>query len=338
MRPCGPWLGVFLSAAMAGLAGCMPPVAADGPHAAAVCVLHPGGCLHRREVEIGGVTRRFRLAMPDAMAEAPALVVLLHGGGGSGERFRRFTDRRFERLAGQRGWMVAYADAHEGYWRDCRLMAGHNATRQGIDEAAFLQAIAAEASDLAGAPLSGLFLVGYSNGGHLALGEALQRPNGYTAVAAIGASLPVAEEFDCLIDGSPPPPVMLVGARADPISPFHGGTVMAPGGVPLGRVMPLRQAADDLAARIGGEAAPPQAVPGSGNEPVALLREWRRQGRVVVTLLELPGRGHNLSMPGARFPVEVVGPTPAAPDGPALILEFFAQFVHRPGPEQVGMH
>jgi poly(3-hydroxybutyrate) depolymerase len=43
-------------------------------------------------LRVQGLHRAVRLYQPESLAEHPALVIALHGSGGDGERFRRFTD------------------------------------------------------------------------------------------------------------------------------------------------------------------------------------------------------------------------------------------------------
>lgn len=51
----------------------------------------------------GGHQRSYMLYVPAVLAEEPAVVLVLHGSGGTAERIRMFTDRRFERLADRDG-------------------------------------------------------------------------------------------------------------------------------------------------------------------------------------------------------------------------------------------
>lgn len=66
-------------------------------------------------LRVQGLHRVVRLYQPESLAERPALVIALHGSGGDGERFRRFTDGAFDRLADQHGWLVAYNQS-QSFW------------------------------------------------------------------------------------------------------------------------------------------------------------------------------------------------------------------------------
>lgn len=78
-------------------------------------------------VRVQGIGRVVRFYRPEHLSDPPALVVVLHGGGGDGERFRRLSDRAFERLADEHGFVVAYPDAIGGQWRGCRRRAPYRA-------------------------------------------------------------------------------------------------------------------------------------------------------------------------------------------------------------------
>jgi poly(3-hydroxybutyrate) depolymerase len=49
-------------------------------------------------LQVQGLRRAVRFYRPDQLADRPALVLALHGGGGDGERFRRFTNQVLRRV------------------------------------------------------------------------------------------------------------------------------------------------------------------------------------------------------------------------------------------------
>lgn len=277
-------------------------------------------------VRFQGLSRSVRFYRPHHLSARPALVLALHGSGGNGERFRRLTDRAFERLADEHGFVVAYPDAVGGQWNDCRARAPYRAALAGIDDVGFLREIARRATDVAGRKLAGIFLVGYSNGGHLAFRAALTAPDEFQAFAAIGAHLPVDEELGCA-PAEDPVSILLVSGTEDPINPFGGGEVHPPGGGSPGRV---RSA--EATARYFAELA------GTPGEPVAELcpdkeaddgtrvetRRWSA-GRHGVELMVVHGGGHALPSPTGRFPEPVVGRTSRDLDGAAAIWRFFSR-------------
>lgn len=193
-------------------------------------------------LQVQGLRRTVRFYRPDHIADRPALLLLLHGSGGDGKRFRRFTAAAFERAADRYGFLVAYPDALGAQWSDCRANAPYHDALAGIDEIAFLRAVVRRAHDIAERNFSGVFAVGYSNGGHLVFRLAFEAPEDFAALAAIGAHLPVSEERDCQSPDSPVS-ILIASGTNDPINPWAGGKVPIPSGGTLGRVLSAEQTA-----------------------------------------------------------------------------------------------
>jgi polyhydroxybutyrate depolymerase len=277
-------------------------------------------------VRVQGLRRTVRFYRPEKLAERPALVLVLHGGGGDGGRFRLLTDGAFERLADEQGFLVAYPDALGGQWNGCRAGAPYHEALAGIDETAFLRAVVRRARDLCGRDLGGVFVVGYSNGGQLGLRLALEVPGDFGAFAVIGAHLPVLEQRDCHASGTPVS-IFLVSGTNDPINPWRGGRVVAPGGESLGEVLSAEATAAYFHSLLGGADQPKieqhaDRDPGDGTR--VETRRWVAEGREVVLMI-VHGGGHALPHPNARFPAALVGRTSRDVDGARVIWDFFAR-------------
>jgi polyhydroxybutyrate depolymerase len=186
-------------------------------------------------VQFQGLRRTVRFYRPAHLADKPALLLVLHGGGGDGERFRHLTGGAFELLADKHGFLIAYPDALGGHWNGCRARASYHAALAGIDDVGFLRAVVRRAREIAARDLAGVFVVGYSNGGHLVFRIALEAPTDFAALATIGANLPVSEELGCIASNIPVS-ILLVSGTDDPINPWEGGEVRAPGGKAIGHV------------------------------------------------------------------------------------------------------
>jgi polyhydroxybutyrate depolymerase len=277
-------------------------------------------------LEVQGLRRAVRFYQAQHLAARPALVIALHGGGGTGERFRLLTDRAFEKLADEQGFVVAYPDAIGGHWNGCRSKAPYHEALRGIDDIAFLRAVERRAEELVGWDLSGIFAVGYSNGGHMIFRLALETPEAFTALAAIAANLPVPEELDCRASHKPVS-IFLVEGTQDPINPWAGGTVTPPGGGSLGQVLSAEATAHYFEQMLGHAAAPsiePQPDRDAHDGTRVDLRRRRGEGHEVV-LMTVHGGGHSLPLPSGHFPADIVGPTSRDLDGARVIWSYFAQ-------------
>ena len=287
-------------------------------------------------LRVQGLTRTVRYVIPGNLASEPALVIALHGSGGDGERFRRLTSAAFDALAREHGFVLAYPDALGGQWNDCRARAPYHRALAGVDDAAFLEAVRERARSRVGRRLAAVFVVGYSNGGHMVFRLALETPRRYDAYAAIGAHLPVPDELDCL-DGSAPVSMMIVSGTEDPINPWAGGEVRAPDGAPRGRVQSAAATAAYLRTLAVLTDAPevteyPDRDPGDGSH--VTIESWGEPPEATVALMSVAGGGHSLPHPHAAFPQQLVGRTARDIDGARAIWEFFARHINR-GPGTV---
>lgn len=276
---------------------------------------------------VQGLHRTVRFYRPARLAERPALLIALHGGGGDGERFRRLTAGAFERLADQHGFLVAYPDGLGGHWHGCRAEAPYREVLAKVDEVSFLGAVAKEAQRLIGRSLGEIFVVGYSNGGHLVFRLALEAPNEFAALAAIGAHLPIEEQLDCRVTGSAVS-MFLVSGTKDPINPWAGGEVVSPGGGSLGQVLSAGTTAEYFRELAGLPANPtvkryPDADTSDGTW--VETRRWHAAGRKEIILLIIHGGGHVLPHPTAPFPTRIVGRVSRDLNAAEVIWNFFAR-------------
>lgn len=289
--------------------------------------------LETERLRVQGLTRTVGYLVPDRLAPEPVLLIALHGSGGDGARFRRLTAGAFDGLAREHGFVIAYPDALGGQWNDCRARAPYHRTLSGVDDAAFLAAVRDRARSITGRPFRAVFVVGYSNGGHMAFRLALEHPGDYEAYAAIGAHLPVPDELDCP-DGRGAVSMMIVSGTEDPVNPWAGGEVHAPGGTGLGRVRSAAATAAWLRTLAGLAEAPviteyPDRDRDDGSRVVA--RRWGEPPAPTVVLLTVAGGGHSLPHPLAPFPEPIVGRTARDIDGARAIWRFFASHLEETG-------
>lgn len=283
------------------------------------------GPLGVEQIPVQGLTRAVRYYRPATAGPAAPLVLALHGSGGDGERFRGLTSGAFERLADRHGFVVAYPDALGGQWRDCRARAPYQAALAGVDDVAFLRAVAKRGAEIAGGTPSAVFVVGYSNGGHLVLRLAAEAPGEYDGFAVIGAHMPAQEEFGCA-EPQAPVSIFLVSGTEDTINPWSGGAVRLPSGATLGRV----RSGDTTAAffrQLAGIADDEPVIHRHMDRDLSdgttvEARRWTRGAHEIVSLVIERG-GHVLPLPDGAFPEDIVGRTNRDVDGARLIWEFF---------------
>ena len=280
--------------------------------------------LEERTLEVDGRERRYFVYEPAAAARHRALLLVLHGSGGNAGRIRALTGGRFERLADEHGFVVAYPEGFEGNWNGCRAAAPFSANRLDVDDTAYLRALVQALGSN-----GDVYVFGFSGGAHMALRLALEAPDLVRGITAVGANLPVPGGNECRIaPAESPPALLLVNGTADPINPYDGGPVLLPealGGHDLGTVLSSEETAAWFARRAGADGAP---AAGSGPEAdgdPATAVSWRRWGpadSAAVLLYRIEGGGHTIPQAGVAFPA-LVGPHSADIDTPALAVQHF---------------
>jgi methanethiol S-methyltransferase len=249
--------------------------------------------LEREEILVGGHRRTYALFDPPTAASySRPLVLALHGTGGSAGRLQGFLGGELERAAVRRGWMVAYPEALDGAWNDCRAAVHRTPRARGVDDVAYLRALIARLESGRDVNVGRVYVVGYSGGGHMGFRLALEAPELVVGVAAFAASLPTDEALHCTPRPGTPP-VMIVNGTSDLVNPWRGGDVITPTGAVLG---PVR----------------------SSEDTAAFLRSV---GGGTVRLVVLRGGGHAVPGVASRFP-RAVGFVPRTFEGVEEALKF----------------
>ena len=264
----------------------------------------------RHTMDSGGMSRSYEVEIPANLVAKPALIVMLHGHGGTGAQMRRYKD--MGQVTGDDA-VIVYPDGIDRGWSDGRV------ARDSQDDIGFLHRLIATAQADHGTDPKRVYVAGMSNGAMMALRVACQMPE-VAAVAAVSGGLPVQWKDDC----RPTHPVSVLGidGTADPLVPFDGG------GVFNGRNGDVLSAADTIAtfARADGcglgRALAPTPVASDGTS--ATFERWSGcAGDTSVELATVHGGGHG--WPGGRqyFPTRLVGVVSQAFDANAYIWDFF---------------
>jgi polyhydroxybutyrate depolymerase len=165
-------------------------------------------------IESGGLRRTAVLVERERLKLGRrAVIVVLHGGSGSGARVRR--NLGLEEAIRSRNVTLVYPDAVNGHWGETK-----EAAQRDVD---FLRTLVDQLIANGTADRRKIFLVGSSTGGMLALRIACERAGeAYAGVATIIANLPADIAESC----QPPKPIplMVINGTANPLMPYAGGT------------------------------------------------------------------------------------------------------------------
>ncbi|GIM95375.1 alpha/beta hydrolase family esterase [Paractinoplanes toevensis] len=275
----------------------------------------------RDSIEVGGRTRSFTVVGPADGEAGRDLILIFHGSRQTAAKHRAFTGGMFDALGG----VVAYLDGYRGNWNDARRASAFPARRDDIDDVGFTRAVIDQLVRTHRIDPARVFVIGYSNGGQMAMRLAHEVPELIAGATMIAATMPAPDNF--LLAGAPPAPMpmLLIHGTKDPIISYQGGelawwarSVFKIGG----RSLSAPETAAYFAARNDITAAPATTkLPGGANGTSVELTEYRQEGRPPVALYTVHGGGHTI--PGPRRTPAVMGRTNQDVNTADLIRDFF---------------
>ena len=198
---------------------------------------YPAG-LTEHTIDVDGAPRSFLVHVPTGLGVPRAVVLVLHGGGGTGVGVADEGTNPlavFREVADREGLVIVYpaglpANDREGNpgWADCR---SDNATSSGADDVGFLAALIGLLGDQYAVPSEQIFVAGGSNGAQMTHAFAFHHPELVGAAASSAGSLPASPRPGPCTDGpARPVPMLLVHGSADTAMPYQGGCVANLGG------------------------------------------------------------------------------------------------------------
>ncbi|MFI1920370.1 alpha/beta hydrolase family esterase [Nocardia sp. NPDC020380] len=259
-------------------------------------------------LQVDGRRRSFVLQLPVVSRAGLPLLLVLHGRRSPVvapiQRFAESVARRmngFGACVDRYGIAVAYPEALDGAWADgCGVTT---ADLRGVNDTAFLLAVAEWCAEHHGTGRDGLLLAGMSNGAFMAHRAALEASESIAAFGAIAGGLPAD-----LADHHPTHAVsaLLINGTEDRAVPITGGYSRrrGPNGELRGRTLSLAETARRWAEidRCTTDEAIDERPSGLGPNDLAITRRTAAEG-VGGTRVEtwtINGMGH--TWPGARSP------------------------------------
>lgn len=173
----------------------------------------------------GGLEREYFVSAPASRHPRPTVLVL-HGTWQSAQIMIQTTG--LEPLVDREGLVAVYPNGIATQWNDGRAAAAMWGPR---DDVAFLRLLVAHLVRTGVSDPHRVYVIGFSNGGMMALRMMCEATEVFAAIAAIGASLPAEIAPGCKPAG--PTPMLLMNGTADPFVPFKGGQVVLRGGIVL---------------------------------------------------------------------------------------------------------
>lgn len=284
------------------------------------------GALTKATMQVDGLTRTFRTYLPKGLAKGAPLLLVLHGSGQNGAQIRLETGYEFDRLADQYGFAVVYPNAKSFDWNDCSKVGDFSADGREVDDVKFLEVLVDSLIAEHGFDQSRVFATGVSSGGFMSMRLALESSNRFRAVAAVSANVPVTDNFKCK-PANLTTSVLIMNGTKDPLVPYAGGESSLFGlFYKGGHVRSSLDSAIFFAEmnKISNAPAMDSTPMTTQNKQQFERRLWKKDSVLEVELVSIFDGGHGMPQPYWKRP-RLLGPSPMAPNGPAIIWDFFAR-------------
>ncbi len=168
-----------------------------------------------------GITRSYRIHIPPDADEYSALLLALHGGGGTAEHMEEeLTKSTFNQLSTEKGFIVVYPNGIEKRWNDGRKI---NNPVQHIDDVGFLSLLIENLTKEFAIDPSQVFMTGISNGGQMSYKMACYHPEKLGGIAVVASSLHESLYMNCT--PTDPISVFIIMGTEDPLVPYDGGMI-----------------------------------------------------------------------------------------------------------------
>lgn len=268
--------------------------------------------------DLEGHARRFQLFAPDAPEAPMPLVLVLHGAFQTDNRMIAATRGRWETLAKERGFAVAFPNAINRLW-DIGKGDGTFTGNPRRDDVAYLDQVIARTAARLPIDMSRIYMVGFSLGAQMTFAYVCQR-GGVRGIATVSMPMPEALLSDCRRTGAIP--LLSIHGTADPVIPIEGGHVPAGRGRTLD-LLSEEQTIEMFAAKAGC-AGPGTAKTYDRRDDGTRVNLVRWAGcSVPIWSLTIEGLGHRWPGGGPDLPAAIIGRGTEEIEGVSFVWSFF---------------
>ncbi len=256
----------------------------------------------------------------------PALVLMLHGGGGRADRFDALVKNRLKPLADRDGAILVYPQAYKRQWNDGRGVASIPAHVENIDDVGFIDALIRKMEGAYPIDPRRIYAGGISNGGMMSARLACELSGKIAAVALVASAIP--ERLTRRCQPSSPVSMLMISGTDDPLVPFAGGQVRV-GRQDRGAVLSASESALYWAGQLGfnrdlhpvRRTVLPEMNPGDGTRVTKTI--YPGSDGSVVVLYVIEGGGHTWPQGQPYLPAWIVGRVSQELDGTQAVWTFF---------------
>ena len=174
---------------------------------------------YRESITIDGRERTYFLHILQGFQQEKGypLVIALHGGEGTGEKFASQT--KFSTKADKEGFIVVYPDGIDNGWADGRGKT--EAEKQGVNDVKFIRELVSHLRSKLPINNEKIYATGVSNGGMMTYRLGCDAADIFAAIGPDIANLPEPMKDKC--KPANPIPLVAINGLADPLIPYEGG-------------------------------------------------------------------------------------------------------------------
>ncbi|MFK7956924.1 MAG: PHB depolymerase family esterase [Lysobacterales bacterium] len=271
--------------------------------------------------------RRYKLYTPANARQLSGprpLVLVIHGGGSTDRGMIKLDQGRWNELADQHGFYVAYPNAVDKLWDFGEGLTSEDLDHR-VDDLAYFERVLDEVSKRRNIDHRRIFATGISRGGQSSYFLACNLPGRIRAIMPVAMSLPDFMQNECT--AGPAVGVAVLNGTADPQVPYGGGWITV-FGKKRDVVLSTEKTLALWRARNGCADQPIQSesIDKPGDKTSVDISRWTHCEHAPVELYKVNNGGHTWPSGVQYLPPRIVGETSndisAADEGWA----FFSQF------------
>jgi len=274
-------------------------------------------------IQSGGLERTYLVHVPPSSSTARPmpLLIVFHGGGGTGQGMVSLTFGGLNTLADNEEFIVVYPDGIEKQWNDGREGDFTLAHREKIDDVGFISALIDHLSQKHKIDSKRIYATGISNGAMMSYRLACELSNRIAAVAPVCGAMPLDLVSHC----SPVRPisVLVISGTADRFVPWSGGSVIGE----RGRILSVPDSVKYWVTHNQCSTTPvtTMEVDTDPQDGTRVRKEIYSQGKdgTEVILYAIEGGGHTWPGGYQYLPEATIGKTSRDIDANTIIWDFF---------------
>lgn len=288
---------------------------------------------HTGSIVWDGLERTYLVHIPPSYDKDKTLplVIVLHGGGGTGEDQVKLTKGGLNTLADKEGFIVVYPDGFDKHWNDGRSgeETGYRTQEENIDDVGFISSLISYFIKELNIDPKRVYVTGMSNGAMMSYRLACELTEKIAAVAPVAGNMPQNLSLTC--SPSIPISVLAINGVNDPIMPWEGGDITGTFGVnKQGKVLSV---SETVMFWVNHNYCSPQPLtsyepdkdPQDGTRVYKEVYDGCEDGTEAI-LYAIEGGGH--AWPGGlQYPEIVVGKASQDIDANEVIWNFFKRHV-----------